>query len=97
MDKKKPYEAPGVAEDRAKALKNALGQIEKNFGKGAVMRLGDTLDRVLTRFPPALWLWTRRWASGESPAAVSSRSLARSPPARPPLRCTSWPRPKSRR
>src|SRR4026209_2226385 len=29
------------APDRAKALEMALGQIEKNFGKGSVMRLGD--------------------------------------------------------
>jgi recombination protein RecA len=28
--------------DKGKALKAALGQIEKQFGKGAVMRLGDT-------------------------------------------------------
>lgn len=28
--------------DKSKALKAALGQIEKQFGKGAVMRLGDT-------------------------------------------------------
>ncbi len=28
-------------EDRSKALKAALGQIEKQYGKGSVMRLGD--------------------------------------------------------
>ncbi|MEX2577119.1 MAG: ATPase domain-containing protein, partial [Halofilum sp. (in: g-proteobacteria)] len=28
-------------EDRKKALAAALGQIEKQFGKGAVMRMGD--------------------------------------------------------
>ena len=28
-------------DNRKKALKNALGQIEKQFGKGAVMRMGD--------------------------------------------------------
>ncbi len=26
--------------DRTKALDQALGQIEKNYGKGAIMRLG---------------------------------------------------------
>jgi len=30
-----------VDEDRKKALASALGQIEKQFGKGAVMRMGD--------------------------------------------------------
>src|ERR1700744_3649014 len=30
----------GVAEDRAKAVESALSQIEKQFGKGSIMRLG---------------------------------------------------------
>lgn len=42
MASKKPaYEAPSPAEDKQKALETALHQIEKNYGKGAVMRLGD--------------------------------------------------------
>jgi len=51
MDKKKPYEAPTVAADRAKALNTALSQIEKNFGKGAVMRLGDKPEMVVDAIP----------------------------------------------
>ncbi len=35
------YEAPTPASDKKKALDTALSQIEKSFGKGAVMRLGD--------------------------------------------------------
>jgi len=31
-------------ENRKKALAAALGQIEKQFGKGSVMRLGDGVD-----------------------------------------------------
>lgn len=34
---------PGQASDKKKALETALAQIEKNFGKGAIMRLGDDL------------------------------------------------------
>ncbi|HIJ49169.1 MAG TPA: DNA recombination/repair protein RecA, partial [Gammaproteobacteria bacterium] len=30
-----------MEENRKKALKAALGQIERQFGKGSVMRLGD--------------------------------------------------------
>ena len=42
MASKKPvYEAPAPADDKKKALETALHQIEKNYGKGAVMRLGD--------------------------------------------------------
>ena len=33
--------SPALAEDKMKALAAALGQIEKQFGKGSVMRLGD--------------------------------------------------------
>lgn len=33
----------GQADDKKKALETAIAQIEKNFGKGAIMRLGDDL------------------------------------------------------
>ena len=39
--KKTVYDAPTPASDKKKALQTALAQIEKNFGKGTVMRLGD--------------------------------------------------------
>ena len=39
--KKTVYEAPAPASDKKKALQTALAQIDKNFGKGTVMRLGD--------------------------------------------------------
>ena len=39
--KKTVYDAPTPALDKKKALQTALSQIEKNFGKGTVMRLGD--------------------------------------------------------
>ena len=39
-EKKKHLEPVAPAADKKKALALALGQIEKNFGTGAVMRLG---------------------------------------------------------
>ena len=36
---------------REQALENALKQIEKEFGKGAVMRLGDEVDRKIDVIP----------------------------------------------
>lgn len=43
-DKKKvPITLVGQAEDKKKALETALAQIQKNYGKGAIMRLGDDL------------------------------------------------------
>ena len=52
MAQKKPaYEAPSPAEDKKKALATALGQIEKSYGKGAVMRLGDRPDLQVDAIP----------------------------------------------
>ena len=31
-------------EDRKKALEQALGQIEKTFGKGSIMKMGENLN-----------------------------------------------------
>ena len=37
----KPAEETNVSEERSKALKLAIEKIEKDFGKGAIMKLGD--------------------------------------------------------
>lgn len=49
--KKTAYEAPAPASDKKKALETALHQIEKNYGKGAVMRLGDRPEMVVDAIP----------------------------------------------
>ncbi len=41
--KKTPAPAAAAAGDKKKALETALAQIEKNYGKGAIMRLGDDI------------------------------------------------------
>jgi recombination protein RecA len=40
-----------MAEEREKALDAALGQIEKQFGKGSVMRMGDNLSMQIESIP----------------------------------------------
>jgi recombination protein RecA len=40
-----------MAEEKAKALDAALGQIEKQFGKGSVMRMGDNLSMNIESIP----------------------------------------------
>ena len=45
------YEAPTPASDKKKALDTAIAQIEKNFGKGAVMRLGDKPEMNVEAIP----------------------------------------------
>ena len=49
--KKTNYEAPTPATDKKKALQTALAQIDKNFGKGAVMRLGDRPEMNVEAIP----------------------------------------------
>ena len=49
--KKTAYEAPTPASDKKKALQTALLQIEKNYGKGTVMRLGDRPDMNVDAIP----------------------------------------------
>ena len=45
------YETPTPAADRKKALQTALAQIEKSYGKGTVMRLGDRPDMNVEAIP----------------------------------------------
>ena len=49
--KKTVYEAPPPASDKKKALQTAIAQIEKNFGKGTVMRLGDKPEMNVDAIP----------------------------------------------
>ena len=49
--KKTAYEAPTPASDKKKALQTALSQIDKSFGKGTVMRLGDKPEMNVEAIP----------------------------------------------
>ena len=49
--KKTIYDTPTPASDKKKALQTALAQIEKNYGKGTVMRLGDRPDMNVDAIP----------------------------------------------
>ena len=49
--KKTMYDAPAPATDKKKALQTALAQIEKNFGKGTVMRLGERPEMNVDAIP----------------------------------------------
>ena len=49
--KKTAYETPTPAADKKKALATAISQIEKNFGKGTVMRLGDRPEMNVEAIP----------------------------------------------
>ena len=68
-----------IEDNRKKALAAALGQIEKQFGKGSVMRLGDATAAIRhrSRSPPARWVSISRSASAACRAAAWSRSTVR--------------------
>jgi len=52
MNKKnKEHSVAAKEDDKAKALESALGQIEKQFGKGSIMRLGENTHMNIASIP----------------------------------------------
>ena len=52
MAAKKPaMEVAAPASDKQKALETAVAQIERNFGKGSIMRLGENANTVVDAIP----------------------------------------------
>ena len=49
--KRLPRVAPAPAEEKKKALETAMAQIEKSYGKGSIMRLGDNLQTNVEAIP----------------------------------------------
>ena len=49
--KKPPLESAAPASDKKKALETAVAQIERNYGKGAIMRLGENTQTVVDAIP----------------------------------------------
>ena len=75
------------SEDRKKALETALGQIEKQFGKGAVMKLGqDSTLNVEAISTGSI----SRLVSEAYRAGVSSRYTGRKVPAKRRSRSMLW-------
>ena len=50
-DKKKTVPTAAPASDRRKALETAIAQIEKDYGKGSIMRLGENQGVVVDAIP----------------------------------------------
>ena len=50
-DKKKGIESAAPAADKKKALETAMAQIERTYGKGSIMRLGDNSRVVVEAIP----------------------------------------------
>ena len=55
MATKKPaVESAAPAADKKKALETAMAQIERNYGKGSIMRLGENLGVMVEVYPHRL-------------------------------------------
>ena len=48
MAAEKPEKIDKAGLDRAKALDSALAQIERQFGKGSIMKMGDVAAKMTT-------------------------------------------------
>ena len=66
-----------IDENKQKALAAALGQIEKQFGKGSIMRLGE--DRSMDVETISTGSLSLDIALGACRWAASSKSTARNP------------------
>ena len=94
---KAPVASAAPAEDRKRAIEAAMGQIEKMYGKGSIMRLGDQNNLQVDVIPTgslsldvALGVGglprgrppTPSATSKDSPGAALWRSTDRNPPVR---------------
>mgnify|MGYP000887492598 CR=1 FL=1 len=69
--------------DKPDSLKLTTDQIEKKFGKGSIMKLGEGSSDLEVGVIPTGALAMPRSASAASPAAASSKSTAPNQAARP--------------
>ena len=88
MATKKQLEPVAPAADKKKALAAALGQIEKQFGKGSVMRLGENTGMNIEHIPTGS-------IGLDLALGIGGLPRGRNPPVRPRLRCTALQRRRS--
>ena len=92
-EKKAAKTMPSKTEDRQKALEIALQQIEKSYGKGAVMRLGQNANLNVESIPTGSLALDAALGIGGLPrgrrSTVPNRRVRRH------WRCMPWRKPKS--
>ena len=94
---KAPLPNAAPADDKKRAIDTAMAQIERMYGKGAIMRFGDKAELNVDYIPTGSLSLDVAWASAACPRGGLWRSTGRSPPARPPWLCTSSRRPEAGR
>ena len=78
-----------MAMEKAKALEMALSQIEKDFGKGAIMRLGDAASKIfVSTIPSGCLELDFALGVGGIPRGRIIEIYGPNHPVKPPLRCT---------
>ena len=76
--------------EKEKALEMALSQIEKQFGKGAIMKLGDAAAKIsVSTISTGCLALDLALGVGGIPRAGSTRSRAPNLPVRRPSPCMS--------
>lgn len=75
--------ANGNGSDKSKAVEQAISQVEKQFGKGSIMRLGESLVSEVAIIPTGSLSLDIALGVGGIPGAGSSNSSGQRPPARP--------------
>src|ERR1019366_49239 len=83
----------GEEMERDKALDVALSQIEKQFGKGSVMRMGENLNMGIESIPTGAMALDMALGIGGLPrgriaGGYGPQSSRKSPPAMPPVPST---------
>ena len=71
-------------DNKKKALGAALSQIERQFGKGAVMRMGDQELQAIPVISQVHWGWTLPWVSGACPRDELLKSMVPNLPVKRP-------------
>ena len=82
-------------EDKKKALETAMAQIERAYGKGSIMRLGENTDITVEAIPTGSLALDIALGIGGVPKGRIVESMVPNPPARQPWPCTSWLKPRS--
>jgi hypothetical protein len=86
-----------IADDRAKAVELALAQIEKQFGKGSIVRLGSKEALVpIAVIPTGSISFDAATGVGGIPRGRVTEIYALSPRAKPQSACRSSPRRRKR-
>ena len=88
---KAPVPSAAPASDKKKAIEAAMSQIEKMYGKGSIMRLGDNANLNVEVIPTGSLALDLALGIG---GAESWRFTALSPPVRPPWPSMWWRRPR---